>query len=151
MTKAVINNKWIGLAGLAIVLLFVQCETQEITKSEPIITSTQGKEVEKMIIMADPDPMIEEKENMVFRLEVNIEKVEELIDSYKKDAAELDAPSKAHLEVTIAKLEREKTKLKTKLKEVQNATFDTWAQTKSDAKHRLEVFDSEVLNFYTRK
>lgn len=143
-------TSWIKLASFGILILFSQCETQDLKTTDPIITKTSQDDYEKVIIMADPDPLVEEKENMVIRLENKIENLEALIDVYKNDADLLDTSAKAHVDVTIAKLEKEKSKLKQKLKEVQNATNDNWSQTEKEAKERLELFDSEIWNYYTK-
>lgn len=142
---------WVSLACLGTLVIFSQCETQDVKTSEPIITRTnQESDPEKIVIMADHDPLVEEKENMVVKLETKIENLEELIEIYKNDADLLDSSAKAHMDVTIAKLEKEKSKLKQKLKEVQNATNDNWPQTEKEAKERLELFENEILNFYTK-
>jgi capsule polysaccharide export protein KpsE/RkpR len=148
MRKMVCNKYYRGIAGIAAILFFSKCETQEITKVEPRVVAPQQ---EKLIIMADPDPLVEEKENMVFQLESKIESVDELIINFKKDAEVMDSGNRVHLDVTIAKLEKEKAKLKVKLKEVQNATSENWPQTKSEAKNRIEIFDNDIIGFYGKK
>jgi hypothetical protein len=122
-------------------LFITGCETP--TKK----VAAENLKIDKLINFSGSDTidpehyvLIDEKDSVAFRFETEIERIDYHISFLRNDINTPDS--------TITLLEKEKAKLKSRLKEVQNASKENWDSIKHHASQTILNYETNMEDIY---